>query len=113
MSGGLASKGLSTGFVMDAVWEGRVHAGGRLVNGAGIWVNGLCRGLADGNGCPLWEGRVHAGGLPTDSVADSRTGTDVRFGWERVHAGGRITLNLTCLRESMIDRGSSPRERAG
>ena len=22
-------------------------------------------------------------------------------------------LNLTCLRESMIDRGSSPRERAG
>ena len=49
----------------------------------------------------------------TVSVADSRTGTDVRFGWGRVHAGGRITLNLTCLRESMIDRGSSPRERAG
>ena len=49
----------------------------------------------------------------TDSVTDSRAGTDVRFGWERVHAGGRITLNLTCLRESMIDRGSSPRERAG
>ena len=37
----------------------------------------------------------------------------VRFGWGRVHAGGRITLNLTCLRESMIDRGSSPREQAG
>ena len=33
-------------------------------------------GLADGNGCPLWEGRVHAGGLPTDSVTDSRTGTE-------------------------------------
>ena len=75
----------------------------------------------------------------TDSVTDSRAGTDVRFGrgestregcqqtlsrtrgrerrgrfgWERVHAGGRITLNLTCLRESMIDRGSSPREQAG
>ena len=26
--------------------------------------------------------RVHAGGLSTDSVTDSRAGTDVRFGWE-------------------------------
>ena len=68
---------------------------------------------------PLWEGRVHAGGRlsmargfgSTDSVANSRTGTDVRFGRGRVHAGGNP--NLTCLRESMIDRGSSPREQAG
>ena len=42
-----------------------------MVNGAGDLVNGLCRGLADGSGGPLWE--------------------------RRVHAGGRITLNLTCL----------------
>ena len=46
-------------------------------------------------------------------VTDSRTGTDGPLWLGRVHAGGRITLNLTCLRESMIDRGSSPRERAG
>ncbi len=40
------------------LWEGKVHAGGRLVSGAGIWVNGLCQGLADGKGCPLWEMKV-------------------------------------------------------
>ena len=70
MSGGLASKGLSTGFVMDAVWEGRVHAGGRLVNGAGDLVNGLCNGLADGSGGPLWERRVHAGGRVVNGAGD-------------------------------------------
>ena len=74
---------------------GGVYAGGRMVNGAGDLVNGLCRGLAGGNGCPLWEGYTltpspsphehgrggRARGIwSTDSVADSRAGTDVRFG---------------------------------
>ena len=79
----------------------------------GIWINGLCRGRFARTGTDVRFGwwRVHAGGLSTDSVANSRTGTDVRFGRGRVHAGGNP--NLTCLREPMIDRGSSPRERAG
>jgi hypothetical protein len=40
---------------------GRVPAGGRLVNGAGDLVNGLCRILADRNGCLLWEGKSPRG----------------------------------------------------
>ena len=36
------------------------------------------------------RGRVHAGGLSTVSIADSRTGEDVRFG-RRVHARGLST----------------------
>ena len=91
MRGGFSQQTLSRtrGRERMSALGGGVHAGGRLVNGARDSVNGALR------------------------VADSRAGTDVRFGWGRVHAGGRITLNLTCLRESMIDRGSSPRERAG
>ena len=92
---------------------GESPRGREAVNGAGIWVNGLCRGRFARTGTDVRFGwwRVHAGGLSTDSVANSRTGTDVRFGRGRVHAGGNP--NLTCLRESMIDRGSSPREQAG
>jgi hypothetical protein len=74
---------------------GRVHAGGRLVNGAGIWS--------------------------MDSIADSRTRTDVRFGrgestreggWSMVRGVGQRTLSQTRGRERMSALGGeSPRGR--
>ena len=70
-------------------------------------------GSRTGTDVRFGRGESTRGELSTDSVTDSRTGTDGPLWVGRVHAGGRITLNLTCLRESMIDRGSSPRERAG
>ena len=39
------------------LWVGRVHAGGRMVNGAGDLVNRLCHGLADENGRSALGGR--------------------------------------------------------
>jgi len=36
----------------------------------GIGVNGLCRGLADGGGCPVWGGGVHGGGRLVSGAGD-------------------------------------------
>ena len=65
----------------------------------GIWVNGLCRGLADGNGYPLWVGESPRGreddqwrgGFGQRTLAQTH-------GRERMREkdeGGRLALNLS------------------
>ena len=53
----------------------QVHASGLVKKGAPktcqvLAVNGLCHGLAGGNGCPLWVGRVHTGGRLVNGAGD-------------------------------------------
>ena len=70
----------STGSVTDSRTGAEVRFGrgestqeGGWSMARGIWINGLCRGRF------------------------ARTGTDVRFGWWRVHAGGMFGKRIAIL----------------